>query len=123
MRRMGSAALTATGPVLNVLPLAVNIHPQESLPELAQRLANQLKKMRRHQRYDAEQRSGPHAAHKDNPGGVVQPSGETPQPQRHQRKRQIGALYRPRGLRKLAEGAAIGGDFQAQDVGGGGAPR
>jgi enterobactin synthetase component F len=25
MRRMGSAALTATGPVLNVLPLAVNI--------------------------------------------------------------------------------------------------
>ncbi|RXX59585.1 non-ribosomal peptide synthetase, partial [Enterobacter cloacae] len=44
-----------TGPVLNVLPLAVNIHPHESLPELAQRLANQLKKMRRHQRYDAEQ--------------------------------------------------------------------
>ena len=37
MRRMGSAALTATGPVLNVLPLAVNIHPQECLPELAQR--------------------------------------------------------------------------------------
>ncbi|MBM3069849.1 enterobactin non-ribosomal peptide synthetase EntF [Lelliottia sp. RWM.1] len=55
MRRMGSAALTATGPVLNVLPLAVNIVPQESLPELALRLANQLKKMRRHQRYDAEQ--------------------------------------------------------------------
>ncbi len=55
MRRMGSAALTATGPVLNVLPLAVNIRPQESLPELALRLANQLKKMRRHQRYDAEQ--------------------------------------------------------------------
>ena len=55
MRRMGSAALTATGPVLNVLPLAVNINPQESLPELALRLANQLKKMRRHQRYDAEQ--------------------------------------------------------------------
>ena len=43
MRRMGSAALTATGPVLNVLPLAVNIHPQECLPELAQRPANQLK--------------------------------------------------------------------------------
>ncbi|HAV1809169.1 TPA: enterobactin non-ribosomal peptide synthetase EntF [Enterobacter hormaechei subsp. steigerwaltii] len=55
MRRMGSAALTATGPVLNVLPLAVNIRPQESLPELALCLANQLKKMRRHQRYDAEQ--------------------------------------------------------------------
>ncbi|MCK7145105.1 enterobactin non-ribosomal peptide synthetase EntF [Enterobacter bugandensis] len=55
MRRMGSAALTATGPVLNVLPLAVNINPLESLPELALRLVNQLKKMRRHQRYDAEQ--------------------------------------------------------------------
>ncbi|MGX5150001.1 condensation domain-containing protein, partial [Enterobacter hormaechei] len=55
MRRMGSAALTATGPVLNVLPLAVNIDAQESLPALALRLANQLKKMRRHQRYDAEQ--------------------------------------------------------------------
>ncbi len=55
MRRMGSAALTATGPVLNVLPLAVNIAPHESLPALAHRLANQLKKMRRHQRYDAEQ--------------------------------------------------------------------
>ncbi|MRS90087.1 enterobactin non-ribosomal peptide synthetase EntF [Enterobacteriaceae bacterium RIT714] len=55
MRRMGSAALTATGPVLNVLPMAINIHPQETLPELALRLATQLKKMRRHQRYDAEQ--------------------------------------------------------------------
>ncbi|MFN1130330.1 enterobactin non-ribosomal peptide synthetase EntF [Lelliottia nimipressuralis] len=55
MRRMGSAALTATGPVLNVLPMAVNINPQDTLPELALRLANQLKKMRRHQRYDAEQ--------------------------------------------------------------------
>ncbi|VDZ80313.1 enterobactin synthetase component F [Salmonella bongori] len=55
MRRMGSAALTATGPVLNVLPLAVNIHATENLPMLARRLATQLKKMRRHQRYDAEQ--------------------------------------------------------------------
>jgi len=55
MRRMGSAALTATGPVLNVLPLAVNINAQETLQELAQRLAGQMKKMRRHQRYDAEQ--------------------------------------------------------------------
>lgn len=55
MRRMGSAALTATGPVLNVLPLGVEIRPQETLPELAERLGSQLKKMRRHQRYDAEQ--------------------------------------------------------------------
>ncbi|MBB1200247.1 enterobactin non-ribosomal peptide synthetase EntF [Enterobacteriaceae bacterium 89] len=55
MRRLGSAALTATGPVLNVLPLAVTINPQETLAELANRLGAQLKKMRRHQRYDAEQ--------------------------------------------------------------------
>ncbi|HGK4743018.1 TPA: enterobactin non-ribosomal peptide synthetase EntF [Klebsiella quasipneumoniae subsp. similipneumoniae] len=55
MRRIGSAALTSTGPVLNVLPLAVHIDAQETLADLAMRLAAQLKKMRRHQRYDAEQ--------------------------------------------------------------------
>ena len=55
MRRMGAAALTSTGPVLNVLPLAVHIDAQETLADLAMRLAAQLKKMRRHQRYDAEQ--------------------------------------------------------------------
>ncbi|HDK6499365.1 TPA: enterobactin non-ribosomal peptide synthetase EntF [Klebsiella variicola] len=55
MRRMGSAALTSTGPVLNILPLAVHIDAQETLADLAMRLAAQLKKMRRHQRYDAEQ--------------------------------------------------------------------
>ncbi len=55
MRRLGSAALTATGPVLNVLPLAVTLKPEETLSELANRLGAQLKKMRRHQRYDAEQ--------------------------------------------------------------------
>lgn len=55
MRRMGSVALTASGPVLNVLPLAVSLNAAETLPELALRLAAQLKKIRRHQRYDAEQ--------------------------------------------------------------------
>ena len=55
MRRMGSAALTSTGPVLNVLPFGVRLDAAERLPALAQRLAGQLKKMRRHQRYDAEQ--------------------------------------------------------------------
>ncbi|GCB40020.1 enterobactin synthase subunit F [Citrobacter freundii] len=55
MRRMGSAALTSTGPVLNILPFGVRLDAAESLPALAQRLAGQLKKMRRHQRYDAEQ--------------------------------------------------------------------
>ena len=55
MRRMGSAALTASGPVLNVLPLGVRIEAAETLGELAKRLSGQLKTMRRHQRYDAEQ--------------------------------------------------------------------
>ncbi|MDO1871392.1 condensation domain-containing protein, partial [Escherichia coli] len=55
MRRLGSAALTATGPALNVLPLGIHIAAQETLPQLATRPAAQLKKMRRHQRYDPEQ--------------------------------------------------------------------
>lgn len=55
MRRMGSAALTATGPVLNVLPLGVHLDGTQTLPELASALARSLKLMRRHQRYDAEQ--------------------------------------------------------------------
>ncbi|PIJ50203.1 non-ribosomal peptide synthetase [Erwinia sp. OLTSP20] len=55
MRRMGSVALTASGPVLNVLPLAIRLDASETLPQLALRLAAQLKTMRRHQRYDAEQ--------------------------------------------------------------------
>lgn len=41
--------------MLNVLPLAVHIDARETLADLAIRLAAQLKKMRRHQRYDAEQ--------------------------------------------------------------------
>lgn len=55
MRRLGSAALCATGPVLNVLPFGVSIQPNSTLPELAISLAKELKGMRRYQRYDAEQ--------------------------------------------------------------------
>ena len=55
MRRLGSAALSATGPVLNVLPMAIRVEPQATLPQLAEALQQQLKKARRHQRYDAEQ--------------------------------------------------------------------
>ena len=55
MRRLGSAALSATGPVLNVLPMAIRLDPQATLPQLAEALQQQLKKARRHQRYDAEQ--------------------------------------------------------------------
>ncbi|WP_413498124.1 enterobactin synthase subunit F [Buttiauxella gaviniae] len=55
MRRMGSAALCATGPVLNVLPFGVRIEPGFTLVDLAANLAQELKGMRRYQRYDAEQ--------------------------------------------------------------------
>ncbi|WP_183271445.1 enterobactin synthase subunit F [Buttiauxella sp. A111] len=55
MRRMGSAALCATGPVLNVLPFGVSIEPNFTLPQLAENIAKELKSMRRYQRYDAEQ--------------------------------------------------------------------
>ena len=68
------------------------------------------------------QRDGAHAAHKDKPGGVVQTPGQAAQPQRDQRKRQIGTLSLPCSLRKLAKRAAVGDDFQAQDVSCRGAP-
>jgi len=55
MRRMGSAALCATGPVINVLPLAFEVAPQQTLVEVAGKISRELKSARRHQRYDAEQ--------------------------------------------------------------------
>ncbi|WP_413721973.1 enterobactin synthase subunit F [Sodalis sp. RH24] len=55
MRRMASAALDATGPVINVLPLAVTVGPGQTLGALAAALSGELKSLRRHQRYDAEQ--------------------------------------------------------------------
>ena len=55
MRRIGSAALCATGPVINVLPMAVHYDPNQPLSALAHQLAAEVKKMRRHQRFDAEQ--------------------------------------------------------------------
>ncbi|WP_313683825.1 enterobactin synthase subunit F [Pantoea sp.] len=55
MRRIGSAALCATGPVINVLPMAIHYDPAQPLATLANQLAGEVKKMRRHQRYDAEQ--------------------------------------------------------------------
>ncbi|MBJ3815406.1 enterobactin synthase subunit F [Shimwellia pseudoproteus] len=55
MRRIGSAALCATGPVLNVLPYDVRIMPGQTLAALAHALAAEMKTCRRHQRYDAEQ--------------------------------------------------------------------
>lgn len=55
MRRMGSAALSAVGPVINVLPMSVGYQPTDTFAEFAERLSKEVKKNRRHQRYDAEQ--------------------------------------------------------------------
>lgn len=55
MRRTGSAALCAAGPVINVLPMEMHLEPQATLYEAAARISRELKSVRRHQRYDAEQ--------------------------------------------------------------------
>ncbi|QTP15254.1 non-ribosomal peptide synthetase [Serratia symbiotica] len=55
MRRMGSAALTAVGPVVNVLPLQLEFGVKTSLQDAATLLARELNTLRRHQRYEAEQ--------------------------------------------------------------------
>lgn len=55
MRRMGSVALCATGPVINMLPVAIHVAPEATLVELATHISRELKVARRHQRYDAEQ--------------------------------------------------------------------
>ncbi len=55
MRRMGSAALCATGPVINVLPVEMRVDHDATLAELAAHISRELKGIRRHQRYDAEQ--------------------------------------------------------------------
>lgn len=54
MRRLGSVALDAAGPVINVLPMALRLEPGDTLFGLAGRLSKTLKSMRRHQRLDAE---------------------------------------------------------------------
>jgi amino acid adenylation domain-containing protein len=55
MRRMGSIALFAVGPVVNVLPVQLSIEPSTSLSQAAVALASELKSVRRRQRYEAEQ--------------------------------------------------------------------
>jgi len=55
MRRMGSIALFAVGPVVNVLPVQLSVEPSMSLSQLAAALAAELKAVRRRQRYEAEQ--------------------------------------------------------------------
>lgn len=55
MRRMGSAALCACGPVVNVLPLQLTLQPDMTLVSATQTLLAEIKAVRRHQRYEAEQ--------------------------------------------------------------------
>lgn len=55
MRRMGSQALAAVGPVVNVLPLLLNVAPEMSLADVCQATVAEIKQARRHQRYEAEQ--------------------------------------------------------------------
>jgi len=55
MRRMGSAAISALGPVVNVLPLIFSVSDEMTLPMLVQQVQSEIRKARRHQRYEAEQ--------------------------------------------------------------------
>jgi len=55
MGRMGSVALTALGPVVNVLPLQVVISPDTALDDLIGLIKAELKSIRKHQKYNAEQ--------------------------------------------------------------------
>ncbi|WP_221797924.1 non-ribosomal peptide synthetase [Oceanobacter mangrovi] len=55
MRRMGSAAIRSTAPVVNVLPVQLDLEEHTDWLELACHIKQQLKTVRRHQRYDAEQ--------------------------------------------------------------------
>ncbi|MCF3639292.1 amino acid adenylation domain-containing protein [Rhizobium sp. TRM95111] len=54
MRRMGSAAINATVPVVNVLPVLAKVDGRRPLPALAGSVKAALRQARRHQRYDAE---------------------------------------------------------------------
>lgn len=55
MRRVGSMALTAAGPVINVVPMAVQVDPGATLTTLASQISKTLRQIRKHQRYDGEQ--------------------------------------------------------------------
>ncbi|MBK3774258.1 amino acid adenylation domain-containing protein [Azospirillum brasilense] len=54
MRRMGSAAVHAVAPVVNVLPVRIDLTGAGTLAEAAGRVRAALREARRHQRYDAE---------------------------------------------------------------------
>ncbi len=54
MRRLGSEALFACGTVVNVLPFLVRVDTSLSLAGLVQRVSMELRRIGRHQRFDAE---------------------------------------------------------------------
>ncbi|SMH47323.1 non-ribosomal peptide synthetase [Azospirillum agricola] len=54
MRRMGSVAIHSVAPVVNVLPVRIDLTGTASLLDAAGRVRAALKEARRHQRYDAE---------------------------------------------------------------------
>jgi amino acid adenylation domain-containing protein len=55
MRRLGSKAIRALLPTVNVLPVQFLVNPQHSWVSLAQHVQTQLAQIRPHQKYDAEQ--------------------------------------------------------------------
>ncbi|WP_137154171.1 non-ribosomal peptide synthetase [Rhizobium sp. FKL33] len=55
MRRMGSSALASSAPVVNVLPVRVEIDGGQTVLEVAEAVKTALRQVRKHQRYDAEQ--------------------------------------------------------------------
>lgn len=55
MRRLGSKAIRALLPTVNVLPVQFQVNPQHSWISLAQHVQAQLAQIRPHQKYDAEQ--------------------------------------------------------------------
>ncbi|MEN0035915.1 MAG: amino acid adenylation domain-containing protein [Cellvibrio sp.] len=55
MCRMGSVAVKSVAPVVNVLPVAVHLHPAMAWLEVAQTVKASLQQVRPHQRYPAEQ--------------------------------------------------------------------
>ncbi len=55
MGRLGSKALNALGPVVNVLPLKIELNGQSDLGDLLSIIRKALQAVRRHQAYNAEQ--------------------------------------------------------------------
>ncbi|WP_394145624.1 amino acid adenylation domain-containing protein [Vibrio atypicus] len=55
MRRMGSSAISSSGAVVNVLPVAVDIDSSMTIVDIAKAMNKAIRQARRHQMYDAEQ--------------------------------------------------------------------